>query len=77
MIRHRMRSPRRRIGGRSRLLPAVAGLVAALVLAGCGASTASTASSAAATPVAEVKPSVLALQQQFVQVVTQVGPRWS
>jgi putative serine protease PepD len=56
--------------GRRRVLPALAALAAALVLAGCGASTATSA----ATPAAEVKPSALAMQQQFVQVVKQVGP---
>ena len=72
MIRHRMRSPRRRSGGRPRLLLAVAALVAALVLAGCSTTTAS--SSATAKPAVEVSPSALALQQQFVQVVKQVSP---
>ena len=71
MIRYRMRSPRRRSGGRPRLLLAVVVLVAALVLAGCSTTTAS--SSAPATG-PEVKPSALALQQQFVQVVKQVSP---
>jgi putative serine protease PepD len=66
MIRHRMRSPR--------LLPAVAALAAALVLAGCSATTASTTSSSAATPAVAASPSALALQQQFVQVVKRVGP---
>ena len=61
MIRHRVRSPQL----------AVAALVAALLLAGCSASTAS--SSAAASAVA-ASPSALALQQQFVKVVKQVGP---
>jgi hypothetical protein len=46
-------------------------LAVALVLAGC---TATTASSSAPTPQADVKPSALALQQQFVKVVKQVGP---
>jgi putative serine protease PepD len=50
---------------------AVVVLAAALVLAGC---TATVASSTASTPAADVKPSALALQQQFVQVVKQVGP---
>ena len=71
MIRHRIPSPRRRSGGRPRLLLAVAALVAAVVLAGCSTST---ASSSAATPAVEVSPSALALQQQFVQVVKQVSP---
>jgi putative serine protease PepD len=66
MIRHRMRSPR--------LLPAVAALAAALVLAGCSATTASTTSSSAPTPAVAASPSALALQQQFVQVVKRVGP---
>ena len=75
MIRLRMRSPRPGIGGGPRrLLPAVAALVALLVLAGCSATTASATSSSAATPAAQVAPSALALQQQFVQVVKQVGP---
>jgi S1-C subfamily serine protease len=73
MIRHRMRSPRRRSGGRPRLL-GVAALVAALVLAGCSTTTASTASSSAAKPAVEASPSALAVQQQFVQVVKQVSP---
>jgi putative serine protease PepD len=71
MIRLRMRSPRRRSGGRPRLLLAVAALVAALVLAGCSTTTAS--SSATATGL-DVKPSAVALQEQFVQVVKQVSP---
>jgi putative serine protease PepD len=71
MIRHRRRSPRRRSGGRPRLLLAVAALVAALVLSGCSLTT---ASSSVATPAVEVSPSALALQQQFVQVVKQVSP---
>jgi putative serine protease PepD len=75
MIRYRMRSLRRRGGGgRPLLLLAVAALVAALVLAGCSMTTASTTSSSAVTPAVEVSPSALALQQQFVQVVKQVGP---
>ena len=52
-------------------------LVAALVLAGCSTSSASTAgttSSSATTPAVAVAPSALALQQQFVKVVKQVGP---
>jgi putative serine protease PepD len=57
-----------------RRLPAMVALVAALVLASCSLTTASTASSSAATPAAQVSPSALALQQQFVQVVKQVGP---
>jgi S1-C subfamily serine protease len=74
MIRRRMRSPRRRRGGRPRLLPAVAALVAALAVAGCTTTVASTVGSSAARPGVEVSPSALALQQQFVRVVTQVGP---
>src|SRR5215212_328604 len=74
MIRHRIHGLEGRVGGRPRLGLAVAGLVAALVLAGCSAITASTASSSTATPAVEVRPSALALQQQFVQVVKQVGP---
>jgi S1-C subfamily serine protease/RsiW-degrading membrane proteinase PrsW (M82 family) len=52
-------------------------LVAALVLAGCSTSSASSAgttSSSATTPAVAVAPSALALQQQFVKVVKQVGP---
>jgi hypothetical protein len=74
MIRHRIHGLEGRVGGRPRLGLAVAGLVAALVLAGCSAITASTASSSTATPAVEVRSSALALQQQFVQVVKQVGP---
>jgi putative serine protease PepD len=55
---------------RPRLLALVV-LAGALVLAGC---TATTASSSTPAPEADVKPSALALQQQFVQVVKQVGP---
>ena len=46
-------------------------LVGALVLAGC---TATTASPSAPTTGLDVKPSAIALQQQFVEVVKQVGP---
>jgi putative serine protease PepD len=74
MTRHRMRGLRRPIGGRPRLLLAVAGVVATLVLAGCSTATDSSASSAAATPAVAVAPSALALQEQFVQVVKRVGP---
>jgi S1-C subfamily serine protease len=74
MIRHRMRSPRRRSGGRPRLLLSVAALLAALAVAGCTTTVASTVGSSAARPAVEVSPSALALQQQFVRVVTQVGP---
>ena len=66
MIRHRTRRPR--------LLLAVAALVAALVLAGCSTTTADSASSSTALPAVDVSPSALALQQQFVKVVKQVGP---
>jgi S1-C subfamily serine protease len=70
----RMRSLRRGSGGgRRRLLVAVAAPTAALVLAGCSTTSAGTSSSAA-TPAVEASPSALALQQQFVQVVKQVGP---
>ena len=57
MIRHRIHGLEGRVGGRPRLGLAVAGLVAALVLAGCSAITASTASSSTATPAVEVRPS--------------------
>jgi len=61
MIRHRL---------------AVAVLVAALTLtlASCSTATADTTGSSAAAPAVAVSPSALALQQQFVQVVKQVGP---
>jgi S1-C subfamily serine protease/RsiW-degrading membrane proteinase PrsW (M82 family) len=52
-------------------------LMAALVLAGCSTSSASPASptsSSATTPAVAVAPPALALQQQFVKVVKQVGP---
>ena len=55
-------------------LVTVAVLVAALVLAGCSTSAASTTSPSATTPSVAVAPSALALQQQFVKVVKQVGP---
>ena len=61
--------------GRSRRrlpLAALAALAAALILAGCGTTVTGTA--AAATPGLDVAPSALALQQQFVSVVKQVGP---
>jgi hypothetical protein len=55
-----------------RLLVLVA-LAAALVLAGC--TTTTTAASSSAPPAGlDVKPSAAALEQQFVQVVKQVGP---
>jgi S1-C subfamily serine protease len=66
MIRHRTRRPR--------LLLAVAALVAALGLAGCSTTTADSASSSTALPAVDVSASALALQQQFVKVVKQVGP---
>jgi putative serine protease PepD len=62
MIRHRTRRPR------------LALAVAALVLAGCSTTAASSASSSTALPAVDVAPSALALQQQFVKVVKQVGP---
>ena len=75
MTRYRMRNPRRRGRGRSRPLLTAAVLVAGLVLAGCSTSAASTAGPAtASTAGLDVTPSALALQQQFVQVVKQVGP---
>jgi putative serine protease PepD len=50
-------------------------VVVTVALAGCSMTTAGAASSSsAATPVADVSPSALALQRQFVQVVKQVGP---
>ena len=55
-------------------LVTMAVLVAALVLAGCSTSPASTTSSPSTTPAVAVAPSALALQQQFVKVVKQVGP---
>jgi putative serine protease PepD len=60
-------------GGR-RALPAVAALAAALVLAGCGADPARSATTTTRSAGLAVSPSALALQQQFVQVVKQVGP---
>jgi putative serine protease PepD len=59
---------------RHRALDVVAVVTLALALAGCSTSAAGTANSSAATPAADVSPSALALQQQFVQVVKQVGP---
>ena len=70
MIRHR-------IGGLLRRpLVALVALVAAgaLVLAGCDANPTATGSAQAATSGLDVAPSAQALQQQFVQVVKQVGP---
>jgi putative serine protease PepD len=62
--RGRRRVPRPRL-----LAPLM--LAGALVLASC---TATATSSSTPAPEADVKPSALALQQQFVQVVKQVGP---
>jgi len=60
---------------RPRLALTVAALVAALVLAGCSTTTTTgSASSSTALPAVDVAPSALALQQQFVKVVKQVGP---
>jgi putative serine protease PepD len=47
-------------------------LAAALILGGCASAV--TGSAAASTPALDVPPSALALQQQFVRVVKQVGP---
>ena len=63
-LRGRRRFPRRR-------LLALVVLVGALVLAGC---TSTAASSSAPATGLDVKPSAVALQQQFVEVVKQVGP---
>ena len=70
MIRHRMRSLRQRSSGSPRLLAAAA-LAAALILAGCTHTTGSRAASASGQ---NDSPSAIALQQQFVEVVKQVGP---
>jgi putative serine protease PepD len=51
---------------------AVMVLAGSLALVGCTAATAG--GQAASAPAVDVKPSALALQQQFVQVVKQVGP---
>jgi putative serine protease PepD len=59
---------------RHRALAVVAVAALALALAGCSTSAAGSANSSAATPAADVSPSALALQQQFVQIVKQVGP---
>jgi putative serine protease PepD len=70
MIRHR-------VGGLLRRpLVALVALVAAgaLFLAGCDANPTATGSAQAATAGLEVSASALALQQQFIQVVKQVGP---
>jgi putative serine protease PepD len=63
-------------GGGRWTLPAAAALAAALVLAGCGADRAASATTTTTTSTAglDVAPSALALQQQFVKVVKQVGP---
>ena len=59
---------------RHRLAAAVTVAALTLTLAGCSTATADTTGSSAATPAVAVSPSALALQQQFVQVVRQVGP---
>jgi putative serine protease PepD len=75
-----MRMTPHRAGSRRRPVMALAALTAALLLAGCTAATAtgtgsgSGSGTAAAAPALEVSPSALALQQQFVRVVKQVGP---
>jgi putative serine protease PepD len=69
MIPDRIGDHRRR-RGRPRLL-AMAALAAGLVLAGCHGDPAGSNGSASG---ADVSPSALALQQQFVRVVKQVGP---
>ena len=55
-------------------VPAAAALAAALVLAGCHADPAVSATTTSTTAGLDVAPSALALQQQFVKVVKQVGP---
>ena len=65
-FRGRMRAPR------PGFLAAMV-LAGTLALAGCTA-TATAGGQAASAPTLDVKPSALALQQQFVQVVKQVGP---
>jgi putative serine protease PepD len=61
--------------GRGRwALPAAAALAAALALAGCGADPAASATTTSTTAGLAVPSSALALQQQFVRVVKQVGP---
>jgi putative serine protease PepD len=62
----------RNLRGSRRALPAVAAVAAALVLAGCGADPAG--STTTTTAGLDVSPSALALQQQYVRVVRQVGP---
>jgi putative serine protease PepD len=64
---------------RGRLRPPRPGFLAVIVLAGTLAlagctATATAGGQAASAPALDVKPSALALQQQFVQVVKQVGP---
>jgi hypothetical protein len=71
MIWPRIASRREPRGSARPRLQALVALAAALVLAGC---TATAASSSAPTSGLDVKPSAEALQQQFVQVVKQVGP---
>jgi S1-C subfamily serine protease len=67
MLAHRIGGPARRP-----LVALLALVAAALVLAGCSAA-APTGAAQAATSGLDVSPSALALQQQFVQVVKQVG----
>jgi hypothetical protein len=67
MLAHRIGGPPRRP-----LVALLALVAAALVLAGCGA--APTGSAQAATSSLDVSPSALALQQQFVQVLTSSPP---
>jgi putative serine protease PepD len=62
----------RNLPGSRRALPAVAAVAAALVMAGCSADPAG--STATTTAGLDVSPSALALQQQYVRVVKQVGP---
>ena len=68
MLAHRTGGPSRRP-----LVILLALVTAALVLAGCSGA-APTGPAQAATSGLDVSPSALALQQQFVQVVKQVGP---
>jgi S1-C subfamily serine protease len=55
-------------------LPAAAALAAVLVLAGCHADPAGSTTTTTSAAGLGVSPSALALQQQFVKVVKQVGP---
>jgi S1-C subfamily serine protease len=55
-------------------VPAAAALAAALVLAGCHADPAASTTTTSTAAGLDVSPSALALQQQFVKVVKQVGP---